>query len=121
MFLTCNKPLVFHAKHQVCTTCHLYLMHLATCQCMQTVHAATFPYMKNATCLTCTMDMCLLQKWLYHLQYCDWIIIWDIIMGLNHNFSPYHTQKYHVFLMCNSSLSLTQQSLSCNLTYFFSD
>jgi len=58
-----------------CTTCHLYIMHLATCQCMQ---LSTLPL-----CLTWKMQLVLhapwtgvlLQKWFYQLQYWAWIII----------------------------------------------
>jgi hypothetical protein len=61
-----------------CATCHLYLMHLATCQCMQ---LSTLPYMKNVTCLTCTMDRCLVTK----------VALPVTILGLDHHLGKFHS------------------------------
>jgi len=62
-----------------CTTCHLYLMHLATCQCMQL--STLPPYMKNASCLTCTLDKCLVTK----------VTLLISILGLDHRLGKFHS------------------------------
>ena len=93
-----------------CTTCHLYLMYLAT------VHFATL----HEKCILSYMHLG--QVSCYKSDFTNFNIglgssfrqISFIIMGLNHNLSPYQTQKYHVFLCairhCHSfnSHSLTQ-------------
>ena len=83
LFLTCNRPLVFHAKHQVYNMSHAS---------HATIHLATLHYMRNATCLTCTMDTCLYKSDFtnHNIEFgSSYKPIPFIIFGLNHNLRSY--------------------------------
>jgi len=61
-------------------TCHLHLMHLATCQCMK---LSTLP-LCNATFLSFSMDLCLVIK----------VALPITILDLSHHLSQFHSQSW---------------------------
>ena len=76
-----QQAICLPCKTTKCATCHLYLMHLATCQCMQ---LSTLPYIKSATCVTCTMYMCLVTK----------VALPIIILGFDHHLGKFYSQSW---------------------------